>query len=804
MQNLLGHRLCTSEDINSFKNTVSPVEDLYVKWEAIFNTYPSFIFEQYFDRFTGGLDGRLIVYYKHKIGTASKEIQLFDHEFNEIDKIRLPFDITNAFVYLTNNDYLVVLVQKENKLSVDIYFHGRLFSSLPIPCESEIAGSYFWESGCVFITKENQVWYLPHFKDPKLYATINTKESVSRIAAIPPQDSQSGELIFYALGYSTNIYVGNGSTVRKIDLPEVVQYFALSPTNEHIAFLFNNNYLLITPADFSECICHYDVLIDKPVLSFQWLSSMIIIGYENEVALFTSMNTLNTWSVEGKPLIFADSKHALIFSNSRLYELAVVSNQLADALSISSENPTSTLLNASINSNVHLIDLLKDKNQLEEAINSIVVAASDITTSERLQRSFMLAAALGNGLIGETSDLATNTIKCLRIANDIRKNLKIFISPKSVEKLMYSSTLPLKYCDAKNHAMAFEIASYLGVDESPIVTDWACTIIESFPDDEEAISILKSRYCMSFDATQIAIMASHMGRHNVAVGIAELEKYPLKLIDFFKQTGNWEGAIISSYRAADSSKYLKTVKDAIEAEAIEPLKKVLVENPGAFQLLVLIAGSDKSINDIINTVTSCDHTAEMSIRKIIQALGNSSKPDNFKGANAAIDKIKTVLPKYALAESSSKMIERYEENLLAQEKNADKLKDFTGKSLNQTIKHIIDSGDIDAALKFASNAKVKDPRAQLIVARTVILGKKKELYTKVAQVCKHSRQIAASMILLSEGNEAAMKFVEDIPDEKDRMSIKEALQEGLLNKSELGSKNISSNIILKKSLFSEH
>lgn len=804
MQTLINNRHCTAEEINSYKQNICQIEDLHVKWEPILTCFPSFAFEQYFDRFSGGLDGRLIAHYNKPIGSASKYIRLYDHEFNKIDEIYLALDVKDAFIYTTSNDYVVALVCKHSGLLCSIYYHGRLFSSIPIQCNDDVSNCYFLDSGMVFITRQNDVWFLPHFKDPYVYAHINAEESLSRIVAIPPQDSATGELIFYAMGYSEKIYVGTSESIKVLDLPEEVQYFALSPTNEFIAFLLNNNYILITPSDFSECYCYYDTGVEQPAASFQWLSTMILIGYENEVYLFTSQQTINSWGFEGKPLIFSDSKHALVFTNTKLYELSVIGNELVEALDLTSRSPGSVLLNSVISENLHLVDSLNDRSKLKEGIESLITAAAEITTSERMQRTFLMAATIGNGFNDTSSKEITNLAKELRLSNDLRKNLKIYMTPTSIEKLKYSPTIPMKYCDSGNHATAFEVAEFLGVEKSPIVTDWACTIIELFKEDEDAFSIIKSRICPEFDATSISIAASNIGRHELAAKIASLEPYPLKLIDFFVSIGNWDGAITAACRSIDSKKFISTCMLAMEKGATEELRNVLRRDRFVYHSFCSLTENNVVAQQLLSSITGTESYVDNSIRKIQKDLiSNYSKIEPIMSASEALNRLSTALQKYNIPVFQQKMVDKFTDNIRAQEKFVETIgMENTGLPFNKAIELFVKKEDLDGALKFADRAKVGEERAQVVIARTVILGGYKDLYKRVAHNLKYAWRISAAMILIRDGKESAEKFISEIPEEKDRQSILEAYQAGLLSINELDTKSISDCIMLKKKLFS--
>ena len=807
--------ISTLEEIEEYAKKVIPVDDLFVRYEEIGDIYPLFEFLPNLDRFAGVTNGRLLGYYKAPLFGASggHHVLLYNHSFTLVDDISLDYDTKDAWIYITSRDYLIVLHDRAGSLFVSSYFHGRKCNSVQLPTNQgeQIFDAYFWETGLVFITSHNNVYFVDQFTNCKLLFTIDTQERLTKIVAIPPERTQSGEPTVYVTCYEPLLWVGTGSKYHKVQVPGTISFMQLHSSYEYIAFLIDGTKLVITMSNLSSNICTYDIENEKTALSFDWLGDMIIIGYEGEVSLCSCNEYIEQWELPDNtnPLIFSSATHALLFTKSKAISMSIVSQEFVNATRKLQPQPGRILIEALISKSSRIVDSLNQQGNLTTAIKECTEAAKEVYNNPKLQRTFILAAIYGNSFIGESDDQESisTAVKVLRLMNALKDNLNIYMNAHEIEELLPTPAISLKYCQNFQFDVAHEIADYTQSDHTPIVTDWCCYIIKNISDDNDAYEIISKRKNDSLDPTAVAIAADRLGRSNLANMISRLETYPLKLVNFFMSSENWETAMLSALRSMDTKLFLQTLNKVLETKE-EAVRSFLIKSPLACFTLAKYA-EFKTENDplltILKSLPPTEAILEITLRNLSRELSISTSQEQVKIIEEKLEKFSKDDPKNVLLSNQYSLTKKLNSSFSAIEETAEILgKESVRLPINKAIEKVVLKSGVSAAIQLAKKAGIKEKRYQVIIARAVIMNNRLDLLPEIAKQCPSARQVAAATILCNSILQNSIgTFIASIPEEKERISLKSMVDENELSLEYMNTDQISSRILLETPLFGQ-
>ena len=800
--------LPTLEDIKKADIDLYHIEELSVRCSKMWDSSFPFTYSPFEYRFCGATNGRLIgVYNKPSSQFASHTINFYNHHFQASgEAIELPFNTKNAFFYINSHDHVIVInVLSNGKVTCDTYFHGVLISQIPIPeLSEEIVDAYFWDTGCVLATRSNEIWYLPNYKNPHILTLIVSTGAISKVRAIPCEYTKSSEPIIFAYGSEPVLYIGNSKGQNAVPTKDQITFLEFSKKYEYVGILFADNTLMICTSNLQDVYCKYTIEEIESPFAFGWLEEMILIGDRDRLCICTGGETVETIYIDGVPLIFSGFYYSLVFTNTECYKISVVPDEFVRFIQ-ESKYPARLLTQAFMERNGNAIISIQEDGNLREAIEGCIKIANDFHNDTKLQKLFLFAAAFGNTFLNEEDSLKyeiSDASKILRIVNAMRESISIIMVPEEVNKLYKLPIIPLKFCNESLYPVAIEIAECTESDTSSIITDWCCSVIKLYQDDDEAFKIISSRVCQGFDAAAVAKVASQMCRSDLSKMLSTLELYPQKLVDFFVSTRDYEAALSSALRSSDTEIFMKVLQETSLQMSVQFAADFIEKNPDALHLITNIAlqtTERSTYSDLASKILSKINTSEeVADKKLSLAINSILHAITLEPINTALSQV-TELSKFKGAESAQNMIKSHRDNVKAFEKNISTFgRTELGKPRNRVIEKLALKGMFKEALGMGEKESV-----WAVIIRTVINNDKKELFHKLArEIPKDLASLATSMIYNKYGKGEADSFIEQINDQKTKQKITELInsKEEPLSIKNMNSDAISGNEILKITL----
>ena len=815
------------------------VDDCTVSFKKIYESlnFP-WDFSPLTDKYSGCVDGRQIGIYR----PATKSIYLYDHTLSSQTHISLPYDTMDAFFHISLNDHIIVLIvgQHDNEIytKCNVYFHERLISSIPIECTDRVIDAYFWDTGCVFLTERNSIWYVPKFQSAFKFITLPPENPISKLKAIPETCSDVNVPVIFAHGEAAIIYIidggktGNVPRITGIPTMDQVLYFDFNADYTEIALLYINNTLMICPSNLQGISFTYEIedFPDMP-LEMKWMDEFIIISSCSVIALCPKNSSVEMFFLESQsPAIFSNKHHCLVYTKDVIYRIASTTENVLGVVE-DHTSPANRLLNALHDKKANIVHQLLDECVLQDAIQSCLKCASFAFTNTVIQSLFIMAAAFGNTFLSENyndpskkplSYDITDTVKNLRVMNYANQNLDLFMCYDEVANLVYYPIIPLKFCLRNMHSNAFEMCKFLSVDRDQIATDWCCFIMEQFPNDDDAYTLISRRYDDYFNAIDVAIQAEKMNRKDLSKMILKLETFPIKIVNFYLSTKNYEGAFDAALRSTDTICLLRVIDaiikngdndslytyvgknldafyfihnlftnslkyiPALPEPEPEPVKgKKIKRQPPDIRKSIEESENIQKLRTILKNVPLTAENYEVKLLQISQQLGKTYNLEVLKTEKSSLKQNRKLNP---LIDSEYVMLQNLKRMNKALETKADSVgKPSSEKGyipFNKAIEKLALEGNFKEAIELVKSTKSSvflknffTRRAQVLIIRSIVLNKRTEMYRTLSTEFPELRAFTTSIILLNDGPEAADRFVNYITDAKEKAQLQSYLSQ---------------------------
>ncbi|EAX95712.1 hypothetical protein TVAG_256530 [Trichomonas vaginalis G3] len=801
--------VCNLDEIeNIYKNT-QQLQDLSMWWETIWGYIPiTDRFSQGYDKYAGGTKGRLIAYYP---ADNSRKVILYDHKFNQVNDIYLPDKLNNAFIHVTVDDRVVVLLQTSQTTCI-VYKNGRKLSTVSFDLAADVRACDFWDNGCIFCTRSNKICYLENFT--KLHHLQETPTDIFKIIAIPPNYTENNEPIFFAYGLEQYLYVGNSERLKQLPIASTIMECCLNSDYSFLAILYATGEMMIVKSDLSDVWARVQVNdAEDTVFNMTWFGDLILITHTDDVTICSQYGVDDIRTCSATPLVFADDTTALIFEPGQLTVGTFIPQEFRDATRKTDPSPAYTLIQAFVEKSGRVIDEMQVKRTLETAINSCITA-SYYTYDIKLQKTFVSAAAFGLSFCEnrQSYDLMA-CVKSLRIMNAIKDTLNIIMPTKNVSDTN-PVILPMKFANLGMFDIAAEVADFLGVDCPQIMTEWCCVIMNAYADsDDNAFQLIEKRKSEQlFNAADIARCAAQLNRQRLSVRIAALETYPAKLVNFYVQNQDWEGALSTALRSCDTCRFYNVILRAIQEAGKEFVQTFILQNPEAISVIESLAEcnpkkdnpsfSDEVLASIYRNVS--EQNMNLIFRKQTLILGGAQGLETinmskqlFKAKNKEEN---TSLGKNAIEFTSNAILYR-EASETATNKYGSKYGITPEMPINKIIEILLDESIVEALTFAKEDAKMDDKRARIIIARAVVNKGKDSMLGYMAKSFPDQRAFIVAMLIARNKRAQAEIFINSIPEEKAREEMMNKYKEKAYNVSELGSSNICPNVLIKTALF---
>lgn len=336
-----------------------------------------------------------------------------------------------------------------------------------------------------------------------------------------------------------------------------------SQNGRHIALFTDSGVIWMGSADFRKTYCEIDTGYLKIPKEFMWCGSQAVISHwDDQMVIFGCNGKSTTFPYDGPFHIIQEIDGVRIVSEMSHELIQKVPEVVEKIFRISSTAPGSYLVEASkqFQKGSHRADeyIRLVKKDLSSAIMDCVDAAAFEFDTE-VQKMLMRAAQFGKGFIIDPvlTEHYVNTCRKLRVLNAVRDpKVAIPITFLQCQNLSVRILLD-RLIWRRLYCLAGHIARYLKMCEGQtrVLSHWACyKVTQPHLDHETTAREIgeKLRDVPGISYTTIAMKAAEKGRKHLAIKILEYETRSKLQVPLFLTLGEGRTALLKATASGDT------------------------------------------------------------------------------------------------------------------------------------------------------------------------------------------------------------------------------------------------------------
>ncbi|XP_068623324.1 vacuolar protein sorting-associated protein 16 homolog [Battus philenor] len=579
--------------------------------------------------------------------------------------------------------------------------------------------------GLAVITSTNRMFLVSNVSDPKIRSVPDLPRANEPISSwcVFSSGQRSSSVIGFLVCRDKEIYKCQLGESRAVLMrPEIqntyTQIVSIVPSQNgrHVALFTDSGFLWIGSSNFKSKYCEIDTGYIKQPKELVWCGSQAIVGHWDDMMCIYGFNdTVISYPYDGPFHIIPEMDCVRVISEMTHELIQKVPLVVDKILRINSTAPGSYLVEASkqFQKRSHRADeyIRLVKPDLANAVQDCIDAAA-FEFSPDVQKMLIRAAQFGKGFILDPvlTEHYVKTCRWLRVLNAIRDpKVAIPLTFFQVQNLGERILLD-RLIWRRLHCLAGHIASYLQLKDGQtrVLSHWACyKVTQPHLDNESAAREIgeKLRNIPGISYATIAMKAAEKGRKALAIKILEYETHSKLQVPLLLTLGEGPTALRKATASGDTDlvyivllhlkekmgkhEFELTIRSFALAQALyikycaghnrEALRKVFVQEDN-------FAGQAAThIRDAIEQTNP--GSAEASL---ISARECYKKGKNDLGVSVCEDARK-------LCKQQSSLQETYGES-------------FVGLSLHDTVKKLLNHGEIKLADKLRSEYKMPDRR----------------------------------------------------------------------------------------------
>ncbi|XP_004930556.1 vacuolar protein sorting-associated protein 16 homolog [Bombyx mori] len=489
-----------------------------------------------------------------------------------------------------------------------------------------------------------------------------------------------------------------------------------SQNGKHIAFFTDSGFLWIGSSDLRNNYCELDTDYIKQPKEFMWCGSQAVAAHwDDTLCMYGTKGNSVAYPYDG-PFHLIQEMDCIRIVSEMTHELVQkVPFVVEKIFRINSTAPGSYLVEASkqFQKRSHRADeyIRLVKPDLSAAVADCIEAAA-FEFSPDVQKMLIRAAQFGKCFLMDPviTELYVKTCRWLRVLNAVR-DPKVAIPLTSMQMRNLGERILLdRLIWRRLHCLAGHIASYLQLKDgrTRVLSHWACyKVTQPHLDNESAAREIgeKLRNVPGISYTTIAMKAAEKGRKALAIKILEYEAHSKLQVPLLLSLGEGPTALLKATASGDTDLvyvvllHLKekmgkhdfelTIRSFPLAHALY-IKYCASHNREALRL-VYVQEDDFQGQAATHICDAIEQTNPGSAEaSLISARECYKKGKNELGASVCEDARK-------LCKQQSSLQETYGTS-------------FVGLSLHDTVKKLLDQGEVRLADKLRSEYKMPDRR----------------------------------------------------------------------------------------------
>ncbi|KAJ6638263.1 Vacuolar protein sorting-associated protein 16 like [Pseudolycoriella hygida] len=498
---------------------------------------------------------------------------------------------------------------------------------------------------------------------------------------------------------------------------------SVSYNHAYIALYTNNGILWMGTSDLKTKLCEFSTGRTERLLQMSWIldsencrsADGIVITYPSLLIVISVAGDSNLYSYDPAIVLIPEMDGVRVLTNNCHEMIQKVPKCVNNIFAINSQEPSSWLFEAhkkflekSHQSDEYLCSI---KDNLQLAVNECVEAASyeyDSTT----QKSLIRAAYFGSAFIpSHNPDEYIRVCSFVRVLNAIRCwKIGIPLTIKQFHHLKPDVILD-RLVFRKHYAVAIHIAKHLKLPESRILEHWAFHKVIHDKNDKEVeqkiASKFRNRGVKGISFCNIAKKAEEVGKRELAIMLLELEPKPSLQVPLLLKLGESKKALLRATESGDTDLVYTVLLQLKETSQMGDFQMIIRKIPLAQDLYKKYCAtySKSALQEIFMQEDDFLAQAEFSLREgiefsnVVSSLPTMSNAYKRKHKNLEAE----------LCDDARKLL-KLQQTLNADDKYNIDSTPIYGLPLHDTIKRILNIGDIKLAEKIKNEYKVPDRR----------------------------------------------------------------------------------------------
>eukprot|EP00743_Colponemidia_sp_Colp-15_P004235 GILK01004569.1.p1 GENE.GILK01004569.1~~GILK01004569.1.p1 ORF type:complete len:820 (-),score=138.43 GILK01004569.1:154-2613(-) len=406
--------------------------------------------------------------------------------------------------------------------------------SIHLDRDDRIAEGHVGATGVVALTKQNQLFAVSDYKEPRPQRLHDSHmlEAPTAMLVLDKAFTRSGNVeVALATPSGSILVVDNDSTSDQSFEGGPFTKLAVSPSGKILACFNDQGVLYVTSVDFSKVFSRSNTKLKKKPIQMVWCGEdAVVLYWEKVLVIVGPFDKWITYSYDTPLCLVPECDGLRVITDTKCEFLERVPNSTEDIFKLGSCTPGAMLFDAMeafesgnprADENIRAI-----KSELPEAVRTCIDAASH-EFDPTLQQNLLKAASYGKSYCEQFEPNAfVKMCQNLRVLNAIR-------DPEVGIPLTFSQFLLLKQSKVidrlikrKHHFLAFRICEFLSLKPHRVLLHWACAKVKmSDARDEELRDIILKKLSKTpgISFAEIATTAYKAGKPKLATMLLEHE-----------------------------------------------------------------------------------------------------------------------------------------------------------------------------------------------------------------------------------------------------------------------------------------
>ncbi|XP_023943349.1 vacuolar protein sorting-associated protein 16 homolog [Bicyclus anynana] len=605
--------------------------------------------------------------------------------------------------------------------------------------------------GLAVMTTTNRMYLLSNVSDPKIRSVPDIPRANEPISSwcVLSSGLRSSAVIGFLVCRDKEVYRCQLGESRAVLMrPDInntyTQIITIVPSQNgrHVVLFTDSGILWIGSSDLKNKYCEIDTKLIKQPKGLVWCGSQAIVGHWDDTMYIYGFNgSVVKYPYDGPFHLIQEMDCVRIISEMSHEMLQKVPLVVEKIFRLTNIAPATYLVEASkeFQNRSHKADehIRYIKADLSTAVQDCIDAAAFEFNAD-VQKMLIRAAQFGKGFIMDPvlTEHYVSTCRWLRVLNAVRDpRVAIPLTFLQVQNLGERILLD-RLIWRRLHCLAEHIASYLQLKDgrTRVLSHWACyKVTQPHLDNESAAREIgeKLRNIPGISYSTIAMKAAEKGRKALAIKILEYETHSKLQVPLLLTLGEGPSALLKATASGDTDLVYIVLLHLKEKMGKHEFELTIRSFPLAHALYIKYCArhNREALRKVYVQEDDFTGQAATHIRDALDHTNPGSAEASLISARECYKKGKNDLGA-SICEEARKLIKQQSS---LQETYGES---FVGLSLHDTVKKLLDHGEVKLADKLRSEYRMPDRRYWWL--RIIALADKQD-WTELEKLSKSKK-----------------------------------------------------------------